>query len=291
MSVLLSSAQAALNQISAMRFADVVDILIVAFLIYQVIGFINRTNMGRVAVGIVVLLLAMWISGLLGLNMLNFLLRNTVGLGLLALVVLFQPELRRALERVGSGRFHVFFAKGRQNYNMDAAITQVVVACTDLSRSKTGALITFERNNRLTDQISTGTRLDANTTAELLKNIFYPKSPLHDGAVVIREGRIAAAGCMLPLSSNVNLSQDLGMRHRAGIGMSERSDAVTATVSEESGSISVAVDGMLKRHLDPETLEKLLRNELIPQEDSGKKKGLRAYLRKRKNDGQENADQ
>ncbi|MCL2343894.1 MAG: DNA integrity scanning protein DisA nucleotide-binding domain protein, partial [Firmicutes bacterium] len=151
------------------------------------------------------------------------------------------------------------------------------------------SLIIFERDNRLTDQINTGTRLDANVTAELLKNIFFPNAPLHDGAVVIREGQVAAAGCILPLSTNHNLSQDLGMRHRAGIGMSEQSDAVVAIVSEETGSLSVAVDGMLKRHLSAETFEKLLRSELIPETVVTKKKGPRS-LRKRKNNGQENAE-
>jgi len=272
-----------------MRFADIVDILIVAFLIYQVIGFISRANLSRVAVGIAILLLAMWVSGLLGLSVISFLLRNTVGLGLLALVVLFQPELRRALEKVGSGRFGGFFARSPKDYGMDAAITQVVIACADFSRTRTGSLIIFERDNRLTDQINTGTRLDANVTAELLKNIFFPNAPLHDGAVVIREGQVAAAGCILPLSTNHNLSQDLGMRHRAGIGMSEQSDAVVAIVSEETGSLSVAVDGMLKRHLSAETFEKLLRSELIPETVVTKKKGPRS-LRKRKNNGQENAE-
>jgi diadenylate cyclase len=142
-----------------------------------------------------------------------------------------------------------------------------VLACTDLSATRTGALIIFERDNRLDDQIRTGTIIDAETTAELLKNIFYPKAPLHDGAVIIRSGRIQAGGCMLPLSNNPNLSRDLGMRHRAGIGMSEASDAVVVIVSEETGAISVATGGMLKRHLTKETFEKLLRTELMAGEE------------------------
>ena len=141
-----------------------------------------------------------------------------------------------------------------------------------MSRSRTGALIVFVRDNQLTEPISTGTLVDAEVTAELLKNIFFVKAPLHDGAVIIKDGRIAAAGCMLPMSNNMNLSRDLGMRHRAGIGMSERSDAVVLIVSEETGAISIAVDGMLKRHLSTETVETLLRKELMSEEATGSRK-------------------
>ncbi|MFB0920792.1 MAG: DNA integrity scanning protein DisA nucleotide-binding domain protein, partial [Oscillospiraceae bacterium] len=168
---------------------------------------------------------------------------------------------------------------------IDTAITQTVIACKSMSTSKTGALIVFERLNKLDNQINTGTIINSDTTAELLKNIFYNKAPLHDGAVIISEGKIAAAACMLPLSSNQNLSRDLGMRHRAGIGLSEHSDAVVAIVSEETGAISIAVDGMLKRHLSPETFEKILRNEIIIEEEFGsekKKKSLADYFKVKK---------
>ena len=148
---------------------------------------------------------------------------------------------------------------------IETAITQTTEAYADLSRDKVGALMVFERKNLLDDVIKTGTALDCGVSSELLKNIFWNKAPLHDGAVIVREGRIVGAGCMLPLSGNVNLSRDLGMRHRAGIGMSEHSDAVVVIVSEETGSISAAVGGMLKRHLAPETLERLLRNELLSE--------------------------
>ena len=154
------------------------------------------------------------------------------------------------------------------------------MACVELSASRTGALIIFEGNNRLDEQISTGTILNADITAELLKNIFYPKAPLHDGAVIIRGNRIQAGGCMLPLSSRSNLSRDLGMRHRAGIGMSEVTDALVVIVSEETGGISIAQNGMLKRHLTRETFEKILRNELISDEaDAG---GIKLFRRKEK---------
>ena len=154
---------------------------------------------------------------------------------------------------------------------METAITQTVEAYTSMSKDKVGALMVFERKNLLDDVIKTGTALDCSISSELLKNLFWNKAPLHDGAVIVRDGRIVGAGCMLPLSGNVNLSRDLGMRHRAGIGMSEHSDAVVIIVSEETGSISAAMGGMLKRHLAPETLERLLRNELT-EEDSGEER-------------------
>lgn len=252
------------NYIKTIGIADAIDILLVAFLIYELMSLIRKTNTMKVAKGIVVLLLVLWLSGILRLTMINFLLRKAVELGLIALVIIFQPELRRLLERVGSSRWRQIFGNEFQSLNMENAITQTALACADLSRSRTGALIVFERDNQLTDPVSTGTLVDAEVTAELLKNIFFVKAPLHDGAVIIKDGRLSAAGCMLPMSSNMNLSKDLGMRHRAGIGMSERSDAVVVIVSEETGAISVAVDGMLKRHLSTETMETLLRKELVP---------------------------
>ena len=246
---------------------------------------VSRTNSARIARGIAVLLVVLWLSGVLHLNMINYLLRKAVEIGLIALVVLFQPELRRLLEKMGSSRrLKGFFGGELQTLNMDGVITQTVLACADMSRSRTGALIVFERDNQLTEPISTGTLVDASVTAELLKNIFFVKAPLHDGAVIIRDGRIAAAGCMLPMSGNLNLSKELGMRHRAGIGMSERSDAVVVIVSEETGAISAAVDGMLKRHLSTETLETLLRRELLPEEDgAGKKKSFWEMIGVKKN--------
>ncbi len=258
-----------INYILSIGVVDVLDIIIIAYIIYEVIRLIRRTGSARVALGIVVILIALWLSSELGMNMVNFILRKTVELGLLALVILFQPELRRGLEHVGSGRVMRLFSMKPQAWNVEAAITQTVLACADMAKDRVGALIVFERTNNLSDRMSTGTILDADTTAELLKNIFYPKAPLHDGAVIIKEGRITSAGCMLPLSANKNLSRDLGMRHRAGIGMSEQSDAVVVIVSEETGSMSVAIGGMLKRHLSLNTLEQLLKNALIPEDDAG----------------------
>lgn len=245
--------------------ADVVDILIIAVAIYWLIGFIRRTNSTRVATAIVVLVLALWLSGELNLSMTNYVLKAVFDIGILAVIILFQPEIRRALEKVGSKSLFLF---GRDRAtSTDSAIMQTVFACEAMSRSRTGALIVFERDNRLGEAINSGTLLDAKISAELLRNIFYDKSPLHDGAVIIKDGRITAAGCMLPLSSNGNLSRDLGMRHRAALGISEQTDAVVAIVSEETGAISLAVEGMLKRHLSQDTFETLLRNELLASEN------------------------
>ena len=200
-------------------------------------------------------------------------------MGVLALIILFQPEIRRILEQLGSRRIVAFFSHSEAGNVMEQTIGQTVLACTEMSQSRTGALIVFEREIMLDEFVRSGTVLDAAVSSELLKNIFFVKAPMHDGAVIVRHGRILGAGCMLPLSKNVNLSRDLGMRHRAGIGMSENSDAVVVIVSEETGSISVAIGGMLKRHLKPETLENLLRNELLPQEESGEAKQRFSLLR------------
>lgn len=256
-----------LKYLATMRLADVLDILVVAFLIYKFIGLVRKTNSSNIAMGVAFVVVAFLLSEFFKLTVVNFILKKAFELGLISLVILFQPELRRVLERVGSGRFMRFFSTDLPAYNMETVIMQTVLACCDMAKSKTGALIVFERNNQLKGQVNTGTIVDAEVTSELLKNIFYPKAPLHDGAAIIQSCRIMAAGCMLPLSSNTNLSRDLGMRHRAGIGMSEQSDAVVVIVSEETGSISVAVDGMLKRHLNKATFEKILRHELMPQEE------------------------
>lgn len=265
--------------------SDVFDILIITAIIYRLMGFIVKTNSVKVAKGIVVLLLVLWLSGEFKLHMINFLMREAAALGFIAIVILFQPELRRLLEKMGSSRMRGFFGNEFSSMHMENAITQTVLACSDMSATRTGALIVFERDNQLTEPISTGTLVDAEVTAELLKNIFFVKAPLHDGAVIVRDGRITAAGCMLPMSNNMNLSKDLGMRHRAGIGMSERSDSVVMIVSEETGSISIASDGMLKRHLSRETAETLLRQELLPADtETVKKSKFWSIFKVRKNE-------
>lgn len=286
MSDILGTLVNELKLLLTIGFTDIIDILIIAFLVYKLLGLIIKTNSLRVAKGVVVVLFALWVSELLGLHMINFLLSTALELGVIALVILFQPELRRLLEKLGSSKLHNFLGSEFSGLHAENAITQTVLACADMSGSRTGALIIFERDNQLTEPISTGTLIDAEVTAELLKNIFFVKAPLHDGAVIIKDGRIAAAGCMLPMSNNINLSKELGMRHRAGIGMSERSDAVVVIVSEETGSISVAVDGMLKRHLSKETVETLLRKELVPAEQNARqKKTILDLIKVKKHEG------
>ena len=275
--------------------SDVVDIAIMAFLIYKVIMLMRRTNSGAVAKGVLLLLFALGVSTFFHLNTVSYLLQQLMVWGVVALVVIFQPEIRRFLEQMGRTSLGKVFTPEEARNELDSAITQTVDAYTSLSKSKTGALMVFERKNMLDDAIKTGTALDCTVNAELLKNIFWNKAPLHDGAVIVRAGRIVGAGCMLPMSGNVNLSRELGMRHRAGIGMSEHSDAVVAIVSEETGSISVAVGGMLKRHLAPETLERLLRNELLPERENDeaaskfKLGNLLRFGKGKKQDGNENS--
>lgn len=259
-----------------LQLTDVLDIAILSVVIYKLLWMLRKTSSGRLMWGVLILMIVMFVSSnnVLSLTATSWLLDKVVQWGFLALVVLFQPEIRRFLERMGSGRLGLVFASSREaGQEMETAILQTTEAYADLSRDKVGALMVFERQNLLDDEIKTGTALDCSVSSELLKNIFWNKAPLHDGAVIVREGRIVGAGCMLPLSSNVNLSRDLGMRHRAGIGMSEHSDAVVVIVSEETGSISAAVGGMLKRHLAPETLERLLRNELLNDKQEEKKGG------------------
>ena len=273
------------------QLSDLLDIAILSFVIYKLLWMLRKTSSGRVMRGILIFLLAMFLSYTLDLTATSFVLDRVVELGILALVILFQPELRRLLEKMGSGRIGQVFASSKEpeGAEVERAIQQTTEAYADMSRDKVGALMVFERQNLLDDIIKTGTPLDCSVSSELLKNLFWNKAPLHDGAVIVRDGRIVGAGCMLPLSSNVNLSRDLGMRHRAGIGMSENSDAVVVIVSEETGSISVAIGGMLKRHLKPETLENILRNELVPQDQEAKpsKLNLQSLLRLRKSEGGE----
>lgn len=264
------------NIIDTIRISDIIDIALMSFVIYKLLWMVRKTSSGRVLKGVLVLLFAMWLCSALNLYATSFLLNKAVEWGIVVLVILFQPEIRRFLERMGSGTLglgNMFSQSAPASENLDSAIAETVEAYTSMSKDKVGALMVFERNNMLDEVIKTGTPLDCGISSELLKNMFWNKAPLHDGAVIVRDGRIVGAGCMLPLSSNVNLSRDLGMRHRAGIGISEHSDAVVVIVSEETGSISAAVGGMLKRHLAPETLERLLRKELMPDAEENVKKG------------------
>ena len=291
MEALRTVLERSLNLITTMGVADIIDILLVTYLIYKAIWFVRRTNSYNLAKGIIVFLFVMLLADLFGLKMISFALRKTAELGLIALVILFQPELRRLLERMGSS---LSASRGEIGSEIDSTIAHTVLACTEMSLSHTGALIIFERGVKLNEIMSTGTIINADVNAELIKNIFYDKAPLHDGALIIRDGRIAAAGCVLPLTKSTNLSKELGMRHRAGIGLSEQSDAVVVIVSEETGSISVAIDGMLKRHLNAATLERLLRAELIVEENGKEQRGVKQLLNrilKGKNDEKDQHDE
>ena len=249
------------------QISDILDIAIMVFVIYKVLSLVQSTKAANLLKGLFVFFAVLLLSGVLHLNGINYILGAMVDIGVLALIILFQPEIRQILEQMGSRRFTALFVPTASVTGLEQTIAQTVLACTEMSKTRTGALIVFEQEILLDDMIRSGTVLDATVSSELLKNIFFVKAPMHDGAVIIRNGRVQGAGCMLPLSKNVNLSRELGMRHRAGIGMSENSDAVVVIVSEESGSISVAIGGMLKRHLKAETLENILRNELLPPEE------------------------
>lgn len=276
------------------RIADFLDIAIVAYIVYRVMLLVSRTSAANVAKAILLLVVVLWVSNVMQLKVINFVLGKALELGFLALVVIFQPELRRILEQLGASKLAaVFSSHERETSQIETAIDQTVAAYTALSKDRVGALMVFERKNMLDECIKTGTAMDSSVNAELLKNLFWNKAPLHDGAVIVRGGRIVGAGCMLPMSGNVNISKELGMRHRAGIGVSERSDAVVAIVSEETGAISVAVGGMLKRHLAPETLERLLRNELIPVEETEEKSKpfLLSGLFKKKGESEDGKEQ
>ena len=253
-----------------MQWTDYLDIIVVAFLIYKLLPLVRTPNVMRITRTVVALVLITWLTGAMELHTLNWILDQLLAVGLLAFVVLFQPELRRMIDHLGNVKISKFFGVTRPVQEMEAVITQTVMACETMSREKVGALIVFAREQHLDEYFKTGTLIDGQVSDQLLRNIFFKNSPLHDGAMIIRDGRVAAAGCVLPLADSHRLSADLGTRHRAGVGMSEASDAVVVIVSEENGTISVAVGGMLKRHLAPQTLEKLLRNELCPTEDEDK---------------------
>ncbi len=275
MKALLESLNEFFRLLRTMQLADVVDIILVTFLVYQGIQLIRTSSTARIAKAVALLLLLSWVTDLLEIHVLNFLLDRVLELGLIALVVLFQPELRRAVEKVGGASIKEVLSPRERTKEINDVILQTVMACEAMAREKVGALMVFERASRLDEYFKTGTLIDGRVSEQLIRNIFFPKASLHDGAMVIRDGRVTAAGCVLPLSENSHLSADLGTRHRAGVGVSELTDAVVVIVSEETGTISVAVGGMLKRHLAPQTLQRLLTNELAPAEEDGKKRKVR----------------
>lgn len=275
-----------LSYISIAGINDLIDILVVAFIIYKVISVLRDTAAERLIKGIIILFVLTQVVSRLKLSALTYLTQTVFTYGAIALLVIFQPELRRILEQLGKGQLQRFITgTDIDETAIEQAINQTVIACESMSWTRTGVLMVFERQEKLGEIISTGTTIDAAPSSELLKNIFYPKSPLHDGAAIMREGRVCAAACVLPLSGNQNLSRDLGTRHRAAVGMSEGSDAVVVVVSEETGTISVAIGGMLKRHLTPEMLRRILTAELISNENEKKDKKKRLFAERKKNSG------
>ena len=254
------------QQLTKMRWSDYLDIILVAYIIYRLMPLIRTPSTMRIARSVVAVLIIAWLTDVMDLHTINFILNQILAVGVLAVVILFQPELRRMLDRLGNVKLRSILGLTKPNQELDPIISQTVAACEVMSRERVGALIVFAREARLEDYFKTGTQIDGQVSEQLIRNIFFPKAALHDGAMIIRDGRVAAAGCVLPLSDSSRLSADLGTRHRAGVGMSEVSDAVVVIVSEETGTISVAVGGMLKRHLAPQTLERLLQKELCANE-------------------------
>ena len=255
-----------LQKLASMDWSDYLDIIIVAFLIYQVIPLFHSGSTMRVGRVILLIFGVSLVAQIAELYTLTFLINQLLSVGLIAVVILFQPELRRMLDHLGGISVKRLLGYERSADQMGNVISQTVQACEGMSREKIGALIVFARTQRLDEYFKTGTVIDGKVSEQLIRNIFFPNASLHDGAMIIRDGMVAAAGCVLPLSESNRLSADLGTRHRAGVGMSEHSDAVVVIVSEETGTISVAVGGMLKRHLAPQTLEKLLKMELCKED-------------------------
>ncbi len=242
------------NNLRLIRIADVIDIAIVAFVIYHGIKLIRETRAFQLIKGIFVLVALLYISSLLNLNAINFILENTLQIGLIAILIIFQPELRRTLEKVGNSSIFKIIKMNEepQENNTDEICSSVA----KLAATKTGALILIERTTKLGDIIATGTSIDADISQALLVNLFVPNTPLHDGAVVIGDNRIKAAACLLPLTQNMNFSKELGTRHRAAIGVSEVADCIAIVVSEETGTISMALNGKIKRDYTPSVLKR-----------------------------------
>lgn len=246
---------------------DVLDILIVAALLYKIIGMIKNTSAARLLKGVALLLIATQLSAVFRLHVVNFVLSGVMQLGAFAIVVVFQPELRRLLEQFGKVNLNLFKNKEVEEDETRLMILQTVDAVSSMAWSKTGALIVFETGDSLEHIAATGTTVNADMTAELIKNIFFHNAPLHDGAVVVSRARMQAAGCILPLTAKFDLSKELGTRHRAAIGITETCDCCCVVVSEETGAISFAKGGQLKRHLAPEALERLLIQELVHEQE------------------------
>lgn len=248
------------NVFSGVGIADIIDILIVAFVFYQLLKLIKQTRAEQLLKGVILLVVATGLTGLLNLHTINWILKGAVSLGAVAIIVVFQPELRRALEYLGRSKI-VKAPLSQMDKEKGKKITaHIVKAVEAFSKDRVGALIVFERETNLTDIVESGTVIDAEISEQILGNIFCEGAPLHDGAVIIKDGRVCAAGCVLPLTRSNEISKELGTRHRAGIGVTEHSDALVLIVSEETGIISMASEGHLSRFLDIKTVEKTLLN-------------------------------
>ena len=249
------------------RIMDIIDILIVAYAIYKLIKLVRETRAAQLIKGIILLLVAMQLSSLFNLYMVNYVLKNAMQVGVIAIFVVFQPELRRALEKMGRSKFSkvLSFDDDDIEEKNSHTVDQLCQAVKNLSDNRIGALMILERTTKIGDIIRTGVTLNSEVSAELLINIFMPNTPLHDGAVVIRDNKITAAACFLPLTQNSELNIELGTRHRAAIGITETSDCVALVVSEETGKISLALEGTLTRNLTVESLERALSKIMSPE--------------------------
>ncbi len=251
--------------IRTVQISDIVDILIVAVAVYYLIKHFRNTRAAQLLKGIAIILFITFLAEWLNLNMISFILESTMQVGLIAVIIIFQPELRRGLEHMGRSKFGRWFSQEKEEQT--DIVREVCKAAKNLSHTNTGALIVFERQTILDDLLTGGTIIGADVTSELLENIFVPNTPLHDGAVLIRSNKIHQASCVLPLSSNKDLSNELGTRHRAALGISEQSDCISLVVSEETGKISLMQNGDMIRNLSEDSLYKLLTKLFAPKED------------------------
>lgn len=271
MEIINSIVEMILAFISEIKINYIIDIAIIALVFYKLLGLIKETRAEQLVKGFIIILVISKLSEWAKLYAINYILQSTFTIGLIALVIIFQPELRKALEHLGRSQWLISNNKKGSVEEQTRAINEIVDAVSVMSRKKIGALIVVERLIGINDIIETGTTLDAQISADLLMNVFYPKSPLHDGAVIIKNNRLMAAGCLLPLSSNKYISKELGTRHRAAMGMTESSDALIVIVSEETGAISMAVEGKLQRFLDTSTLRDLMNQTLDKDKETGGK--------------------
>ena len=249
-------------------FMLILDLLIVGFLVVKLFKSIRHTRASQLAKGIMILIIITWLSGLLHLYVFNAIMTAIMNWGVLALMIIFQPELRRGLEQLGTNQFSKLIGIDKSiEVKTKENIYRIVIAATELSKTRTGALIVIERDIKLNDIIDTGIAMDSEISPQLLVNIFTPRTPLHDGAVVISDNKIAAASCMLPLADDKDIARELGTRHRAAIGISKETDCVAVVVSEETGKISIAKEGTLIADVKEETLKKILIKYLITIKD------------------------